>query len=126
MPHTVIYNPEANIIESKFQGDLTFNEVKEFISEGALIAKEKDCTLFLTDYREVRLKLSSLEIYEVPKLMENRFASLGLNARRLRRAIVVAKDLKDYLFYETVAINSGQCAQVFYDIDQAKKWLFEN
>ena len=123
MPHTIIYNSEMHIIESKFQKDLTFSEVKEFISEGARIAKENDCALFLTDYREVNLKLSTLEIYEVPKLMQDTFASTGFNARRLKRAIVVAKNLKDFLFHETVTVNRGQNAKVFYDIDEAKKWL---
>lgn len=123
MSHTIIYNSEMHIIESKFQEDLTFSEVKEFISEGARIAKENDCALFLTDYREVTLKLSTLEIYEIPKLMQDTFASTGLNAGRLRRAIVVAKDLKDYRFHETVTTNRGQSAKVFYDIDEAKEWL---
>jgi len=123
MSHTIIYNSEMHIIESKFQESLTFSEVKEFISEGARIAKEKDCALFLTDYREATLKLSTLEIYEVPKLMQETFASTGLNIRRIRRAVIAAKDLKDYLFYETVTINRGQNAKVFYDIDEAKTWL---
>lgn len=96
MPHTIIYNSEIHIIESKFQKDLTFSEVKEFISEGARIAKENDCALFLTDYREVNLKLSTLEIYEVPKLMQDTFASTGFNARQLKRAIVVAKKSKRF------------------------------
>ncbi len=120
MSHTIIYNSEMHIIESTFQEGLTFSEVKEFISEGVRIAKEKDCALFLTDYREATLKLSTLEIYEVPKLMQETFASTGLNIRRIRRAVIAAKDLKDYLFYETVTINRGQNAKVFYDIDEAK------
>ena len=123
MSHTILYNSDMHIIESTFQEGLTFSEVKEFISEGVRIAKEKDCALFLTDYRKATLKLSTLEIYEVPKLMQETFASTGLNIRRIRRAVVAAKDLKDYLFYETVTINRGQNAKVFYDIDEAKKWL---
>ena len=123
MSHTIIYNSDMHIIESTFQEGLTFSEVKEFISEGVRIAKEKDCALFLTDYREATLKLSTLEIYEVPKLMQDTFASTGLNIRRIRRAVIAAKDLKDYLFYETVTINRGQNAKVFYDIDEAKTWL---
>jgi hypothetical protein len=123
MSHTIIYNAETDVIESKFQGVLTFDEVKKFISEGALISKEKNCRFFLSDYREVRLKLSILEIFEVPQLIKDGFASFGLNVYRLRRAVVAAEDLKDYRFYENVAFNRGQYAKVFTDIDEAKKWL---
>ena len=66
------------MIESKFEGILAFDEVKEFISEGALIAKENNCHFFLSDYREVRLKLSTMEIFELPQLLQDIFASLVL------------------------------------------------
>jgi hypothetical protein len=123
MSHTVIYNAETHVIESKFQGLLTFDEVKLFISEGALMSKEKDCRFFLSDYREVKLKLSTLEIYNVPQLLKDVFSSFGLNVYLLKRAVVAARDLNDYRFYENVAFNSGQYAKVFTDIDEAKKWL---
>jgi len=114
------------MIESIFQGVLTFGEVKEFICEEALLSKENNCRFFLTDYLEVRLELSTLQIYEVPKLLQDTFALLGLDVRLLRRAVVVAEDLRDYKFYEDVAVNQGQKPKVFTDIDEAKKWLAEN
>lgn len=125
MSHTMVYNPETQVIESTFQESLTFDEVKEFISTAARIAKEQNCTLFLTDYRNVTLKLSTMELYKVPELMQDAFASPELNVRRLKRAVVVAKDVNDYRFYETVTVNRGQSAKVFFDIDEAKKWLLE-
>jgi hypothetical protein len=111
------------MIESKFEGILAFDEVNEFISEGALIAKENNCHFFLSDYREVRLKLSTMEIFELPQLLQDIFASFGLNILRIKRAVVAARDLDDYLFYETVAFNRGQYAKVFTDIDDAKNWM---
>ena len=58
--------------------------------------------------------------------MQGEFASLNLRVNRLIRAVVAAEDLKDYLFYETAAINRGQHLKVFTDIDEAKKWLSES
>ena len=121
--YTIFYNPEEHVLESRFQGDLTLTEVKAFISEAGSIAIEKDCTLFLTDYREATLKLSTLEIYEVPKIMQKTFSSSTNSVHLLRRAVVAAKDLGDYRFYETVTANAGQKARLFHDVDEAKKWL---
>ena len=125
MSHTIIYNSEEHAIESKIQGDFTLDTAKEIMAEFALIAKEKDCVLFLSDYSEATLKLSTMEIHGLPKIILDIFASSGLDVRRFRRALVATKDLKDYLFFETVTANRGQNTKVFYDVDEAKKWLYK-
>jgi len=126
MSYITSYNSKTHVIESKFIQNLNYIEVKGFISDGALISKENNCPFFLSDYRQVRLKLSTIEIFKVPQLMQGEFASLNLRVNRLIRAVVAAEDLKDYLFYETAAINRGQHLKVFTDIDEAKKWLSES
>ena len=126
MSYITSYNSKTHVIESKFVQNLNFVEVKGFISDGALISKENNCPFFLSDYRQVRLKLSTIEIFKVPQLMQGEFASLNLRVNRLIRAVVAAEDLKDYLFYETAAINRGQHLKVFTNIDEAKKWLSES
>ena len=126
MSHTVIYNSELHIVESKLQGDMTLGEVQEIISKIAKTAKEKDCRLILSDFREVSRKLSILEIYELPDRIKTIFTSFDINVLQYKRANVVAKDLGDYVFHENVMVNRGQNEKVFTDIDQAKKWLKEN
>lgn len=123
MPHTVIYNSELHMVESKLQGDMTLGEVDEIITQIAKTAKEKDCRLIFTDSTEVSRKLSILEIYELPDRIKTIFTSFGLNVWLYKRANVVAKDLDDYIFHENVMINRGQKEKVFTDVDEAKKWL---
>ena len=123
MTHTCFYNSELHVVETKVQGDLTLDEIREIVTEIALIAKEKDCFLLFSDYREVTLKLSIMEIYGLPKITTNAFASLGLDILRCSRALVAASDLNDYSFHENVMVNRGQNVKVFFDIDKAKKWL---
>lgn len=59
MPHTVTNNPDLSVIEIKFQGDVTLNEIKELFSESLQIANEQNCLLFLSDYGEAIMKLST-------------------------------------------------------------------
>ena len=125
MSHTIIYNSEESVIEVKVQGDLFLSEAKEFITEAAQIAKEHDCFLILNDMREATVKLSMVEIYEMPKMIAAIFALSGLNAYKLKRAFVAIKDMKDYGFFETVTLNRSQLAKYFFDVDEARKWLFE-
>jgi len=125
MSHTIIYNSEESVIEVKVQGDLFLSEAKEFITEAAQIAKEHGCFLILNDMREATVKLSMVEIYEMPKMIVAIFALSGLNAYKLKRAFVAIKDMKDYGFFETVTLNRSQSAKYFFDMDEARKWLFE-
>jgi len=123
MPHTVIYNSELHIVESKLHGDMTLGEVEVIITKIAKTAKENDCRLILTDFREVSRKLSIFQIYELPDRTKNIFTSFGINVLFYKRANVVAKDLDDYVFHENVMVNRGQNEKAFTDIDKAKKWL---
>ena len=123
MTHTIIYNSELHIVESKLQGDMTLDEVDEIVTKTAKIAKEKDCIFILNDFREVSRKLPLWQIYELPDRIRRIFTSFGINVWRYKRANVVAKDWDEYIFHENVMVNRGQKEKVFTDIDQAKKWL---
>ena len=126
MPHTIIYNSELHLVESKLQGDMTSGEVDEIITKTAKIPKKKDCRLIFTDLTEVSRKLSILEIYELPDRIKTIFTSFGIHVSLYRRANLVAKDWDDYIFHENVMVNRGQNEKVFTDIEKARKWLIGN
>ncbi len=125
MSHTVVYNSKLHIVESKLQGDMTVGEAEEIVAEIAKIAKEKDCRSIFIDFRKVSQNLSILEMYKLPDCTKNIFATFGMNVLLYKRANVVAKDLDDYVFHETVMVNRGQNEKVFTDIVKAKEWLME-
>ena len=126
MTHTVIYHSELHIVESKLQGDMTLGEAETIITKIAKTAKENDCRLIFTDFREVTRKLSTLQIYELPDRIKNIFCSFGINVFLYKRANVIANDLDDYVFHENVMVNRGQNEKVFTDLDKATKWLIGN
>jgi hypothetical protein len=124
MTHTVIYNQDLKVIETKVQGNISLKNLKELIAEIAQISEETGCVLILNDNREATIQLSTVDIYGLPRIMEETFISLGIDPSRLMRAHVIARDAKDTHFYETVSANIFQTVRFFYDIDEAKKWLF--
>jgi len=124
MTHTVAYNLELGLIETIAQGKLTASEAKEIISEIAQVAREKNCFLCLSDYREATIEMSTLQIHGLPKVLSDLVTSLGLRPSQFKRAIVVQKSFQDYYFFETVTLNAAQNIELFQDIDEAKAWLF--
>jgi len=123
MSHTITYNSDLGIVEIKFRENVIWKEVKETLWQSAQIAKEQNCFLFLSDFREATMELSTLELYEFPKILSETFASLEIPTHKIKRAFVVAKDFKDYSFFETVNVNRGFNHKMFQDISEAKKWL---
>ena len=125
MDYKITYNPKDQIIETTLRGSITLNDVKGIISEMARLARQHDCHLFLNDYRELLVRLSTIEIYSIPGLISDEADSQGLQARKFKRAIV-AKNSKDLEFLETVTLNQGQVARLFQDMDAARHWLLED
>ena len=123
MSHTVIYNSELHIVESKLQGDMTLGEVDVIIAKIAETAKANNCRLIFTDFREVSQKLPMWQIYELPNRLKNIFAAFDINVLVYKRANVVARDLDDYIFHENVMVNRGQNEKVFTNVDKARQWL---
>ena len=125
MPHTMIYNLELHIIEIKHQGTITLNEIIETFSEAIQIVQDVNCFLTLGDYRNANVNLSTIEIHQLPKVISDILIQSGIAPHKLKRAFVVAKNLNDFHFFETVTFNNGQLAKIFQDIDEAKKWLLQ-
>jgi len=121
----MIYNSGLHIIEIKYQGIITFDEVKETFSEAVRMIQDANCFLTLGDYRSAKVNLSTLEIHKLPKVIADLLAPSGITPYKLKRAFVVAKDLEDFYFFETVTLNNGQHAKIFQNMDDAKKWLLQ-
>jgi hypothetical protein len=125
MPHSVIYNAKEGFIETRAFGRLDFEEARQMIIDIGVSAKENNCYLCLSDYRQAKLALSTVEIYNVPQILVKTITSLGLTAQKFKRAIIVKDGLDDFSFLETVTVNSGQIARLFQGMEEAKLWLLE-
>lgn len=123
MAHKTIFNIGTGIIETKLEGFITFNEVKEVISKSTILAKENNCYLWLTDYGETTPSLSTMEIYSLPKLFSEAATSLNISVFHIKRAIVISKSKADFPFAKTIALNRGQSLDLFDDIETARNWL---
>lgn len=124
MSHTIHYNPEAHIIELQVKGAVNRDKFREIFSQGMQLAKEKKCFLFLNDFREATIEMSTMDLFNLPEVLSSISTPLGIQANSLRRALVVGPEYtRDARFAEDVTINRGQHAKFFHDVEEAKKWL---
>ena len=123
--YTVIYNAELKIIETTVDGDIDLSVLKEIFTAQAQTSKDSNCNLMINDYRNARIKITVIEIYELPKIIAKIAASFGRSASRTIRALVIPTFKEDYRFYETVTANNSQTEKLFFDIEEAQKWILQ-
>ena len=69
MPHSITYNSAEEIIELKIWGNATYAMIKDISAEVIQIAKRENCFRILNDMRQTTLEFSTLDIYEMPKMI---------------------------------------------------------
>jgi hypothetical protein len=125
MSHTIIYNSELQIVEVTIQGDYTLAEAKQLLFETVEIIKNHHCYLILTDLRNAKVGISTLQQYNAPELFREAFAASGIDVSKIKRAVVIPNITETYKFAENVVVNRGQKMRLFLDIVEAKEWLLE-
>ncbi len=127
MPYTIQYNPEMHIIEIKVKGLVNRDELRNIYFQGVQLAKEKECSRFLNDFRDTNIQMSTMDLYELPVILSEICDSLGMQADRLWRALVIGPEYtRDATFAEDVTVNRGQHARFFHNIEEAREWLLNH
>ena len=123
MAHTMTYNADLQIIELTVQGNVAWAEALEMMSESAQLIQKSNCFRVLSDYSEATVQFSTVEIYRLPQVLSDTLALSGISVHQVKRALVVARDLQDFQFFDTVSNNRVQKTKIFRDLTEAKNWL---
>ena len=118
MPYEIKYDADTECLICHMFEEFHASELPEFASEVVALLDKHSCVRILSDLREVDLRLSTIDLYNIPKLV----AEAGVK-HNVKRAIVFSKDAEDYKFLETVSDNRGQFVRVFTDFDEAQTWI---
>ncbi len=118
MSYTIRYDPENDCIMASMEGDMDLNKLREFAKILTQEMEKNNCYKIFNDVRKINVKLSTTEIYNLPKII----MEWGLKPF-CKRALVVANDFNDIAFFETVSVNQLQNVKIFRDSDDAIKWL---
>lgn len=126
MAHTITFVERSSVIEVKISGDYYLEEAKQVVKETIEFVENHNCYNVLTDAREAKIHLSVFDLYNASQEIKEKFTPTNLPINKLRRALVVDGETPDLNFLENVNFNKGHAMQVFYDIDEARKWLNNN
>lgn len=118
MGYELSYDAEKKIIRGRVLGELNPSLVKNMAVDLEKLGRKHKCPRLLNDLREAVISKSLLDIYSMPRVVEQ----AGMQ-KSFRRAIVVNPPVNDYRFLEIVSVNEGQEVRVFSDPEEALRWL---
>ena len=118
MGYELSYDAEKKIIRGRVLGEFIPSLVKNMAVDLEKLGRKHKCPRLLNDLREAVISKSLLDIYSMPRVVEE----AGMQ-KSFRRAIDVNPPVNDYRFLETVSVNEGQEVRVFSDPEEALRWL---
>lgn len=124
--YSVTYDSNNHVILITLKGSIDREAINKSRFEAVRLAKEHNCFTVLADLREATSAISFLDIYDLPRTTSEVLSASGIQAHQFKRAIVVALDLDNASFFETVSQNRGHNVRLFRDMEEAKKWLSVN
>jgi hypothetical protein len=131
MAYKVGYNAEENCVTASIEGVVDLDTAHEYAREIIKHLAGHDCVCLLNDMRKASIRLSTIDLYDLPAWIEEALEEAGVS-RACKRALVVSRDFDQYKFYETVSRNHGHVLEVFADTNathifrnrtQAREWL---
>jgi len=126
MPYTVEHQPAENIIVARVWGKANLSVLQKLAKEIILVSRQSVCFCMLTDLREVELNVSTMDIYSLPGFIKETAQANDIDIFSVKRAFVMTESQKILQFYETISLNRSHHTKLFFDIEQAKKWLLES
>ena len=118
MPYNIEYDAEQDMIVATFIGEITMSLVKEYIAELLPVIERTKCSRLLSDSRNGKLELSSIDIIQFPKM-----AGASPLTANLKRAVLANPGTSGYELYETMSTTHGQKVKLFDKRADAVAWL---
>jgi hypothetical protein len=122
MPYTLTHDPELDMIDLVFTGEIGGEDIREVTSKCIALQRQMRVLRFLVELNGWEVAASFVEIY---KMVYEQYAEES--AHRLSRIAVVLPTTSSGQaaanFYETVCHSAGWNAQVFADRESAINWL---
>jgi len=118
MSHELYYDSGIGCVVLVVTGTITVDRVREIAPLVARMCSETGCRHLLNDMSAATIKLSLMELFESPQIMNESEVSQGI-----KRALVFPPNFEEPKFLENVTRNRGHEFRAFEDIEEAKKWL---
>lgn len=123
MCFVITYHEKESYIESTLLEDFDFKVMEKMVPAISKVVLEKNCFHVLLDWRQGKINLTTVQIYDTPAKLKAEFEKYGVNILKMKRAYLINKIDSDSYFFETMMKNNNQTFTIFLDREEAVRWL---
>lgn len=121
MKYNIEYNSEKKYVKANIEDEIELKYLSQFVTDVNECLKTNNCHRVLNDLRTASVKMTIIEIDEVPKL----FSQLEIDILT-KRALIVSDDIKKYNFFESTSRSRRQDVRIFSSYSKAEEWLLSD
>lgn len=119
----IAFDESDQIIVFKLPESFTWQVLEEGVPLIANLHLEHTCSRILLDFRQTKMELSTLKIYQTPQKLAQELAKFNIDIRELKRAFLMREGDEDMHFFETGSLNNLQNFKAFTNLEEAREWL---
>ncbi len=123
MNFKVTFNESTQIVECRVHCDFDWSLIETMVPEIGKYLLQSGTNLIFIDFRRSKVTMSTTKLYETPRKIAEEFGKMGIDAKKLRRAILIKPGQKDFDFLDSVTSNNAQILKLFYEEELAMQWL---
>ena len=121
MPWTVVFDEETQVVDSRYEGVLTGDELRASIHAAIATGARHQTNLHLADCSRMEVAHSFLDLYGLADMLaETGFTTSVKDAMVLPQLEASAEYVE---FWETACRNHGMNIRIFRDRESALAWL---
>jgi hypothetical protein len=125
MSFEINYHGDEKFIEVTLMTDFNWPVMEKIVPIVSGLIKEHECYRILLDFRQIKIDLSTVRMYDTPQKLRDEFNKYGVELAKVKRAFLITRVDSDAYFFETVMLNHGQTFKIFLDRDKAIEWLHQ-
>lgn len=92
LAYEVVYNPDGDCVYASIEGSVDLAMAQRYAQEIINQLRSHGCLRLRNDMRKASVKLSTIDLYDLPPWIEERLEEAGAS-RSCRRALLVSRDL---------------------------------
>ena len=126
MHSTISYNSDLHYLLITIEGKIDSSGMRPTILDTGNLIQEHKCNRILGDFRTADLQAQLMELVDLYNFWTANLRGIGLSHYDAKRAILLApgqKFVEKYRFFEDFTANRNSQVRLFYDFDEAVKWL---
>ncbi len=119
MPYSICYDKDIDCVIVIFENSIKLVVMQEITPQVVRLCKETGCWHILNDMSKASIDMSMMHLFDYVDVIDRASASGAA-----KNALLFPSNFYDSRILESTARNRGNSLKVFFNLSEAKQWLY--